>query len=402
MRRMIVALSAALLLGANVVSAEEWPQYLGPRRDGISKETGVLEKLPEGGLKKVWSATVGIGYSSPVAVDGKVYLFSTVDEKDTLQAFDAESGKVLWTASYNGAWTGQYPGARCSPLIEGDRIYTYGGAGDLVCWELATGKLIWQMNVLKETNARPLTWGEASNPVIDGNRMYVQGGKNGAFAVAVDKRTGKVIWKSEKGLGGYAQTVLADVQGVKQLIVFAGDAVYGLNPETGKSLWKFPWKTSYDVNAMTPVYRDGYVFIASDYGRGCAMLKLAPSGFEKVWETKEVQSRFQNAILEGDVMYVNTEGTVKCLSWPDGAVKWQNKEFKIDMGGALVRVGDKLVMLSQSGKLGLAKATPDGFTLLGQSPMVQGREVWSSPLIYRGKVYAKGATDLVCAEFAGK
>ena len=408
MRRYTALLAASvLLLSAAIASAEDWPAFRGPRGDGISKETGLLDNFPATGLKKLWSDTVGIGYSSPVAVDGKVYLFSTVLDndglqKDTLKCYDADTGKTLWTASYNNAWTGAYPGTRCSPLIEGDRIYTYGGAGDLAAWEIASGKSVWQANVLKQTDSTPCQWGQASNPLIIGNLIYVQCGKNGPVAVAVNKTSGKIVWQSEKGLGGYTQPVLADVEGTKQLIIFGGDNIWAMNPETGKTIWKYPWKTQYDVNSATPIYRDGNLFLTSNYNHGCIMLKLSPTSATKLWENKEVMSRFQALILEGNVLYANSEGTIKCLSWPDGAVKWANKDFRLDMGGSVVRVGDKFVILAQNGKLALASGGPDGFKLISQAQLVQGKEVWSSPLVYKGKLYAKGATDFICVEFSTK
>ena len=393
------------LLLTTTLQAEDWPVFRGPRGDGICRETGLLDQFPPAGPTKLWSDAVGIGYSSPVAVDGKVYLFSTIDQNDTLRAYDATSDKkkILWTASYNSSWTGQYPGTRCSPLIKGDRIYTYGGAGDLACWQLATGQSVWQINVLKLTNSKPCEWGQASNPLIVGNLIYVQCGKNGPVAVAVDKNISKIVWQSERGLGGYAQPVLVDVQGTRQLIIFGGDAIWAMNPQDGKTIWKHPWKTQYDVNAATPIYRDGYCFLTSDYGHGCIMLKLTAGGMSKLWENKEVASRFQPGILEGTFLYANTEGTIKCLSWPDGAVKWASKDFRLGMGGSMLRLPDgKFIILAENGKLALAKGGPDGLTLVSQGQLVQGREVWSTPLVYQGRLYAKGATDFVCVDFSKK
>ena len=217
-------LALTILLLAAQLYAEEWPRWRGPRGDGISSQT-IPDKLPKDGPKQLWSKTVGIGYSSPVAVDGKIYMFALADGRDTLYAFD-EAGNQLWKESYNGGWTrnGDYPGTRASPVIEDGRIYTYGGAGDLVARDLS-GKQIWRLNILKETDAiaRPEgDWGMGSNPAIDGNKIIVQGGNGDAFAVAVDKNAGTILWKSEKGLGGYAQPISIDVNGAKQIVVFAG------------------------------------------------------------------------------------------------------------------------------------------------------------------------------------
>ena len=221
MNRLLFPLLSILFFSTQL-HAEEWPRWRGPRGDGITSQT-IPDTLSKEGPKKLWSKNVGIGYSSPIAVDGKIYTFALADGRDTLYAFD-ESGKELWKESYEGGWNGDYKGTRASPVIENDRIYTYGGNGDLIARELGSGKLIWHINVPKETNAQSRKngdWGLSSNPLIDGNSIYVQSGNADTFAVAVDKKLGKITWRAERGVGAYAQPILIDVKGNKQLAVFA-------------------------------------------------------------------------------------------------------------------------------------------------------------------------------------
>ena len=199
----LLAGSAALSLVATARAAtEEWPQWRGPKGDSIVREAGLLDKWPEGGPKKVWNQAVGAGFSSPIGFEGKVYLFSLAGSKETLTAFDAESGKPAWSQSYNVGKIADYVGTRATPTIVGDRIYTYGSAGMLVGRTLADGKELWRLDVLKETGSEMLAikaggWGEASSPLVVGDAVYVQGGETGPAALAVDKNTGKVLWKSE-------------------------------------------------------------------------------------------------------------------------------------------------------------------------------------------------------------
>lgn len=410
MKRTILAAAGLVLASSLTVNGENWPKWRGPRGDGISQETGLLAQWPEGGPKRVWSVKVGEGFSSPVAVDGKIYLTSVHGKKEILQAFDAATGKVLWEQSTDSGWDGDYTGSRATPTIEGDRIYTFTGRSELICRELATGKEIWRLNVMKATGAKKhLTWGCASSPLIVGDLIYVQNVQDGPVAVAVNKRNGQIAWQAEaKALGGYAHPVLIEVEGVKQLIVFGGDAVWALNPRTGKTIWTQPWKTQYDVNASTPTYADGHLFVASAYDAGSLMLKVSATAAERVWEyrgskaNKHIRSRFQGFVLEGNNLYANAEGTLKCMSWPDGAIKWEAKGIRLGMGGGFVRVEDKFIALSERGQLMLIKASPDGAHLVSSVEITDGDKNWSTPTVYNGKLYVKTMEELICLDVSGK
>lgn len=407
MRRTLQTLSLLAILGTGVAAgAEGWPKWLGPEGTGISMEKGLAESWPADGPKKLWSKDVGIGYSSPVALDGKVYFFSQEEAKDVLRAFDADSGNVVWTQSYDRGEDPAYPGTRATPTIENNRIYTHGSGGDLVCRELADGKLVWRMNVLKETSAKPIEWGSSSSPLVTADRIYVQGGKEGdAIAVAVDTKTGGVVWKSEaKGLAGYATLVLVDVGSDKQLIVFAGETLYGMDPKTGKTIWSEPWKTDYDINAATPIFKGSQLLVSSTRPMGAMLLTLSPQGAKKEWEKRDVAAKFQPPILDGNALYVNSNGTIKCVSWPDFKVNWTatGRDLNLGAGGSIVRVGDKLITMSERGKLCLVQATPTANKLISSVQLFDYSQVWSMPLIYRGKLYAKGEKELVCLDISSK
>lgn len=404
------ALVSAAQQAAPAAGGEEWPRWRGPRGDGISHEP-IADKWPEGGPKKLWEQPTGIGFSSPIGFGGKVYVFSAEEMKDEkLTAYDAESGKVAWSQSYPMRDKVDYPGTRATPFIDGDFVYTYGAGGDLVCWALADGKIIWQLNVVKETGETLLgevqVWAEASSPLVAGDLVYVQGGKGGPVAVAVDKKSGKIAWRSEaKGLGGYAACVLGDVAGAKQLFVFGGDKLYGMGPATGKTLWSQPWKTNYNINAATPVFDGEHLFISS-YGHGCMMLQVSKSTAKDLWHNRTVQCKIQAPVLDGNLLFANADnrGTIKCLSWPDGAVKWaaSDPELLLGPGGSILRDADKLITMSESGTLSLVKTTAQGAERVGQVKLftVTGSQpdIWSTPLLYHGKLYAKGENQLVCLD----
>jgi outer membrane protein assembly factor BamB len=395
--------------------AEEWPKWLGPNGDGISHES-IAASWPADGPRKVWEQKCGVGYASPIALDGKVYLFNQVGSQDMLTAFDAESGKVLWSQGYEGMVKADPSGPQdtnpdsgfavvlATPTIDNGKIYTYGAGGDLTCRKLSDGSEIWRINVLRELNEKILHWAQASTPLVTEKLVYVQGGQGGPTAVALDKETGKVVWKSEAHTsGGYAAPIVVDVQGTKQLVIFGNENLYGVNPQTGKTLWSIPFSNRAQVNAATPLYHDGHLFIACDYARSpstCMMVALTPGGAKKEWESQKIMQKFQPAILDGEYLYTNSEGILKCMKWPDGNIAWENN-LRLGSGGSVVRDGDKLIVMSERGKLGLVQATPQGSKVIRQVQLFDFTKTWSTPLIYRGKLYCMGENTLVCLDISG-
>lgn len=405
----LIAISSLLLSSTLLGKSQEWPKWLGPNGDGIATDS-LADKWPGDGPKKVWEQKVGMGYASPLGLDGKIYLFSQDGSNDTLSVFDAESGKPLWSKSYEvtiKADAGQakntdsgMPLPLATPTIDNGRIYTYGGGGDLFCRNIQDGTEVWHLNVLNETHEHILTWNEASSPLVTDKLVYVQGGKGGPTAVAVDKETGKIAWQSQaKTVGGYTAPILIDVDGTKQLIVFAGDQLYAINPDNGQTIWGTPWRTSYDVNASTPIYRDHHLFISSDYGHGCMMLTLTANSAKEDFDKadKDLMLKFQPAILDGEYLYANSGGTLKCAHWPDLKIQWEEK-LKLGEGGTIVRDGDLLIALSERGKLLLVHATPQAAKVLSEVPLFDFGTAWSTPLIYHGKLYAMGKDTLVCLD----
>ena len=389
-------------------SAEDWPRWRGPRGDGISRET-LPDRWPAGGPKPVWKMMAGLGFASPIAHKGKVYLFSLDGSKEGLVAHDAETGKVVWAQAYDVAGKVDYDGTRATPFIDGDRIYTHGSRGLLVCRNLADGKELWRLDVPKTAGGSLQTWGQASAPLVTDKHVYVQAGSGGSIAVAVDKATGKLAWQSQAtGIASYAQPVIAEISGGgQQLIVLAGKAVFGMDPQSGKTFWSQKWETSYDVNAATPVVRDDHLFISSAYGHGSMMLKLTATEATKLWEKRDIMCKFQPPILDGDLLYANSDegrGTVKAMRWPSGQIAWEAKEPRLGSGGSIVRAGDKLLCMSESGMLSLLQTGPAGVAGIGQTQLFPEnfKQVWSTPLLYGGKVYAKGEKELVCIDLGGK
>jgi len=404
-RRKAACLLGLIAVASAAVAAENWPKWRGPRGDNIVKDENLLQSWPKEGLREVWRVKVGKGFSNPVAVDDVIYMFSQEDKTDVLVALAATDRRQLWRKSYPTRYRDRnYPGTRATPTIEGDRIYTMGGGGDLACWNKANGDILWRINVLAKTHSKPINWGNASSPLVIGDRIYVQAGKGGATAVAVNKADGEIQWQSEStGDAGYSTIAPAEVDGRKMLLVFGGVELIAMDPQTGKTLWTFPYETQYRVNAMTPIVRDGKAFITHGYKFGkCALLKLGPRSVEKVWDNKVIAARFRTPILEGDVMYANSnpKGVLKCVKWATGEEVWacDDRSLNLGYGGSLIRSGDLLVVFSDTGKLSLVHATPEGWRLRGQMRLFSEKHTWSTPLIHNGRLYVKGGDDLVCLD----
>lgn len=407
-RRLCLSFVAVLLL-TSFAGAEEWPKWLGPAGNGVAADK-IVEQWPAAGPKQLWSKEVGLGFATVVGDDNHIYCLGMQGDKDVLQSLDARSGAVQWSVGYVVTHRADAPQAKndenglpvpeATPTIDGDRIYTYGGGGDLYCRSRADGKPLWNLNVLDETGATILAWNASSTPLVAGNLVYVQGGRGGAVAVAVDKTSGKIAWKAQHALGGYAAPILADVEGTSQLIIFGGDQVLGLDPLTGNTLWTYPWKTSYDVNAATPIYHDGHLFITTGYGHGCAMLQVHRDGVKLDWEGKALASKFQPPILDQGLLFGNNGGRLKCLRWPTSKTVWSANNVKLGEGGSFVIDGSQLIALSETGDLSLVHLTAAGPTVVNEVKVFQANKIWSSPVIYHSMLYVKGKTELVCFDIS--
>lgn len=403
---------SSLLVLASVASplaarAEDWPRWMGPRGDGIAREDALVESWGESGPTVAWRMPAGKGYAGLVVSAGRAFAFFLDDEKDVLVAHDAATGKVLWRSEGTSGFEGQYEGTRATPWVEGDRIFTYGGDGELMARDVATGKLHWKVAVLAEAGSEEnLRWGTASSPYYEGGRVFVQAGQGGHVALAVDAATGKVAWKSEaKGIASYAPVVPVETSMGRQFVVFAGDRILGLDRATGRTLWSQEWKTSYDVNAATPISVGNRLFVSSGYGHGSAMFELGASKLAPVWETKALGAKFPAPILDGETIYGNSEGRLVALHWKSGRQLWEGagKELRLGHGGTLLRWKDRLFVLTERGALSLVKADASGVTVLAHhKEAVGGEDVWSMPALANGLLYVKGSAEIVVYDMRAK
>lgn len=403
-RLLILSVLALVTVAIASESKQEWPKWLGPQGDNICREEGLLKSWPDGGPRQLWSVKVQPGFAAPVAVDGRVYLHHGQGGKETLTAYDLTDGKELWSQTHDGGYRGrQHAGTRATPTIEGERIYTSGGGGDIHCRRLSDGKEVWHTNVLKATGTRELKWGMSSAPVLVDGMIVVQCGLGGPAVIALDKDTGAVKWKSQARDGSYASVLSIVVEGKTQLIATAASHVFAINPADGKTLWSEPWETQYGISPTTPVFRDGHLFISSGYGHGCMMVKVTAEGHTKLWEKKIPDSKFPAMILDGDHLYVVSEkqGSIVCLNWPDGKLLWSanDPKLRLGFGGSILRYGgDRMIAYSDRGTVSMVKATSESVELLGQKSLFNDRSTWAHPIIYRGRLLIRGTNQLICLD----
>ena len=396
---------AGLVLPAGAAWAEDWPQWRGPNRDGISQEKGWSATWPAEGPNAVWRADVGIGYGTVSISQGRLYAMGNTDDTDTVYCLDANTGSVVWKHSYpcpakdpNG-----YPGPRCTPTTDGGRVYALSRQGELFCLDAASGKVNWSKDYRKDFSAKVPTWGYSTSPLVEGNLLIVETSGAGASVVALDKETGKVAWQAGDDATAYSSPVAFSQKGERWLAVFTAPALVVRRVKDGTEVARYAWKTSWDVNAATPIVADGKVFISSGYNKGCALLELGDGELKAAWENKLMRNHANSCVLWKGHLYGFDESELKCVDIASGEVKWGEKKYS---KGSLMLADGKLILYSNRAKLGLAEATPEGYKELAYAAVIQQKEYprgtskdsWGAPVLANGKIYCRSLDDLVCLD----
>lgn len=447
--RHLIGTVAVLLSGFVVatVHADDWPQWLGPKRDGVWRETGLLSKFPEGGPKVRWRTPVGIGYAGPAVAAGKVFVTDLVlpegvrapsdgfkggrlNGTERVLCLDEATGKVLWTHSYPTVYQIAYPGGpRCTPVVDGDRVYTLGAMGQLFCLDVATGKPLWSKDFIKDYDGNPSLWGFSAHPLLDGDKLIcLAGGREGAVVVAFDKTTGKELWKALSAREpGYAPPMIYTFDGKRQLIIWHPEAVNGLDPETGKVFWSQRFPLQAGLSVPTPRQDGDRLFVTAFYN-GPMMLEVSGSespSAKIVWKGKSnselpqrtdgLHSIIATPILkDGHIYGVCSHGELRCLDATTGKRIWET--FAATTGKGVERwanaflifqkEGDdeRFFLANDQGELIIAHLTPKGYEEVSRAKIVEptnvmarGRKlVWSHPAFANKCVYARNDNEIVC------
>ncbi len=413
-------LTIALLFALHtlVAQAADWPRWRGPNGDGhVPAGSAVIEKLPAE-IKSVWRIKVGEGLASPVVAGGKVFCFDAVDGKETLRALDANTAGELWRATIDDTFRDQQgpAGPRCTPVVDGERVYAASCKGELQCLTTKDGKLVWRANYVQVFQAvfigekgpvpGAARHGNNGSPLIQGDRLYAcVGGTNGASVVCFDKRTGKVIWKSQNDQAGYAPPVITP-QG--HLLAFTVDGLLGLRASNGDFLFRIPIKTAYARHVTTPVWFED-VAVVSSHQVGMLGIKISATGTnvtaDTAWVSKDAAMNFSSPVAVGRHLYgLGPRKNLVCVDIPTGQLKWSQDGYFTTSAdkahGAFIVMGNNILALTDGGELVMFAADPDAFKELGRVQVCAIN--WCNPAYADGRLYLrdgnKAAGELMCLE----
>jgi outer membrane protein assembly factor BamB len=414
MRRVVASIIGAALLLPAVTFAQsfDWPQWRGPNRDDVSKETGLLKQWPEGGPKRVWmSEQGGLGYSGFAVVKGRLFTMGAEGEKETLIALDANTGKKIWSADIGGKLGNKWgDGPRGTPAVDGDFVYALGGDGTLVCVSFADGKPVWK-TTMQELGGKTPGWGYTESVLVDGDKVLcTPGGAKGTMA-ALDKKTGKVVWQTAEWTEGaqYSSIVPATINGKKQYVQLVMNTLAGVDAATGKVLWRSAFPQGKTAVIPTPIIKDNFVYITAGYGAGCKEVKIgADNSVSDVFENKVMKNHHGGVVRVGDHLFGNSDGPgLLCQDFKTGEEVWSSRMMA---KGAVSYADGMLYCLEEgSGNVLLVEASTKAWNEKGRfklEPQTTQRspqgKIWTHPVIANGKLYLRDQELIFCFDVKAK
>lgn len=424
-------------------TGSDWPCFLGPTGDSISSEKGILSPWPQAGPRLVWHRRLGEGYGMPTISRGRLFVCDRIGDRARLNCWKSETAEPLWTFEYPTDYQDLYGysgGPRCSPIVDGDRVYIYGAEGMLHCVRAEDGKLIWKVDTIADFHVRQNFFGVGSTPVVEGDLLIAQVGgsrqddpaPNARFSprgadsgvVAFDKYTGKVRYHVTDELASYAGPVLGTIDGRRWCFVFARGGLVGLEPATGKVEFRYPWRSRLleSVNASNPVVVGKRVFISETYGPGSALLEVQPGVCKEIWTDKDkgirdksMRCHWNTPIHVGGYLYGcsgrhTEEAELRCIELASGKVMWRKRDLTRT---SLLLVDNHFICLGEDGILRLVKVNPDKYEEVssvelkaagnrGEPLPLLNEPCWAAPILSHGLLYVRGRDRLVCLELIPK
>jgi outer membrane protein assembly factor BamB len=390
--------------------ADDWPQWRGPGRDGISRETGLLKEWPAAGPKLLWQAKeIGGGYSTPAIVRDRIYVLGNEGmDNEFVQALAVADGKKIWSATLGkvGPNEGpQYPAARSTPTVDGDVLYALGSDGNLASVETAGGKVRWSKNLRTDFGGKPGKWAYSESPLVDGDALVCTPGGGEATMVALNKKTGEVIWKAAVPGGdpaAYASVIIADIGGVKQYVQFLEKGLVGVDAKTGKFLWRYEQTAKGSpANIPTPVADKDYIY--SGTGRaGGGLVKIKASGeafeAEQITFTPKLPTSIGGAVKIGEHLYGTTAQALLCAEFRTGSLKWEDRAIG---AASLLHADGRLYLHGENGQVALVEPSPEGYREKGRFTPPEGPDrgrskAWAYPALANGRLYIRDLTSLWC------
>ncbi len=406
------------ILLAGAIFAADWPGWRGPERNGISSDTHLLKSWPANGPALAWrTQDLGVGFSSISISGNRIYTMGDRGDSQYVYALNLADGKIVWSTKIGPAWDDEYGGPRGTPAVDGDSVYGIGTEGEVVSLKASDGSLRWERSMTRDYGGQMMSqWKFAESPLVDGDRLLFTPGSFGATVVAVDKRTGKDIWRAGTRRGpvagsngaGYSSIVISEGAGVKQYVQLTGRGLIGIRASDGRTLWSYNRIANDVANISTPVVKGDYVFASTGYQTGAALLKLSKTadGVEakEVYflDPKVFQNHHGGFVLVGDFLYAghgHGNGFPICIEFLTGKVRWGgNFRAEGGTGSAAVAYADgHLYFRYENGAMKLFQASPEGFKETGtfKIPGVRNPS-WSHPVIFGGKLYLREQDSLLC------
>jgi outer membrane protein assembly factor BamB len=384
----------------------DWPNWRGKNFDGKSSFAGIKTDWSQG-LTKLWQVdylcqgSSSATWSSPVIKGNRLIVMGRDEANDVVFCINTETSNLIWKGSYKAeAVPSHGEGSRATPFIDSCFVYTYGRSGDLACWDLKDGKLLWKNNV-KDFGGQEPDWGFSTSPLVYNNLVIVQGGGD-ALVAAFDKNTGKLAWKSMQGEAGYAASIPVTIENETELLVYHGKGLSLVNPDNGKEFWRVPWETRYCVNATTPVINGDIVFNTSGYDMGCQATKFSKTGYKTLWKSPVIGAQHTDPVLIDGYLYsysgesTRKNGLFKCVEMATGKEMWSTDKIS---QGTVTYVDGHLICMDISGNVYLVKPGPKSFelegTVLNAVEDVKSA-AWTVPVVANGKLYLRHLQHLVC------
>ena len=384
-----------------LVAAQDWPQILGPGRNGIYTGPEIVPSFPRSGPPLIWKRDVGAGFAGPAVAGGRLVLFHRVNNRETVEAMDALTGKTIWTFDYPTGYRDDFgfdEGPRAVPVIAGGRVFTHGADGMLHGIDFATGKSLWSVDTRKVFQAPKGYFGVASSPLVDGDRVMVNVGGKSAGIVAFDAATGKTLWSSQVDEASYSSPIAADIAGQHLGVFFTRTGLVALDPSTGAARYVFRWRArmAASVNAATPIVVKDQIFLSASYGTGAVLLQVANNAVKLVWSGDESLSNHYSTSVYKDGYLYGFEGrqefgqSLRCIELATGKVMWNVEGFG---AGTLLVAGEALVVTRESGELVLAPASPKAFRYASRAALIPG-VVRAYPALANGRYYVRNDRQL--------
>ncbi len=397
-------LSAAVVVSA--IAADDWPQLLGPARNGVYSGAPLASAWPAGGPRTVWRKSIGQGLAGPVVAGGRLILFHRVKNEEVVEAFDARTGSAQWRYAYPTAYRDDFgfdEGPRSVPVVANGRVYTFGAEGQLHAIDLATGKKIWSEDTMRRFRVRKGFFGAAGSPLVEDGRVLANiGGSDEAGIVAFNADTGAVLWTATRHEASYSSPVSATFGGQRCVLFFTRQGLIGLDPATGKTLFERAWRSrsQASVNAASPVVVGDLIFVSATYETGAAVLRVAGQALTELWSSDEALSNHYATSVHHNGCVYGFHGrqefgqSLRCIALKTGKVSWSVDKFQ---AGTVMLAGDRLLIVRESGELVLAPATPEAFRPIAKAQILRPT-VRAYPALADGLLYVRNDDTLVCVD----